>query len=245
MKYILPDNIDKNNIPKHVAIIMDGNGRWAQKRNMPRLYGHGMGYRAIKPIVEACVDIGIKYISLYAFSSENWSRPSAEVSGIMKLLKVAVKQRMNELKETGVKFVASGRINEIPSDYKEAVDEIIDYTKDCEKLVLNLCFNYGGRNEITDAFKSCMKKVISGEINIEDIDDKIISSCMYHPEIPDPDLVIRTGGEIRISNFLLWEVAYSEIYVTNTFWPDFKQDDLLDAIMYYQNKDRRFGNIKL
>jgi len=243
MKYSLPNDLDKTRIPSHIGIIMDGNGRWAQNRKMPRLYGHGMGYRAIKPITEASLDFGVKTLSLYAFSSENWSRPSREVSGIMNLLKVAIKQQASELVKMGVKFIVSGRIEGISEPYKSILEDITYLTKDCNKITMNLCFNYGGRNEIVDAIKSIAEKIKMGDLFVTDIDDKLISSFMYHPEIPDPELVIRTGGESRISNFLLWEVAYSELYITDIFWPDFTPDNLAEAIRYYQNKDRRFGGI--
>lgn len=245
MKYILPEDINPVNIPKHVAIIMDGNGRWAQSRHMPRLYGHGFGYRAIRPIIEACLDYGIEVISLYAFSSENWNRASNEVSGLMKLLRVAIKQQYKDLKNMGVRFVASGRIDQISQPYRGVLMDIIEYTKDCDKLTLNLCFNYGGRNEIIDAFKACFVDIMDHKIAVDDIDDKYISSKMYHGELPDPDLLIRTAGEMRISNFLLWQIAYSEIYVTDVFWPDFTPNELLKAIRSYQSRNRKFGGIKV
>lgn len=243
MKYVLPGGLDKERVPSHIAIIMDGNGRWAEKRRMPRLYGHGMGYRAIKPITEASLDFGVKTLSLYAFSSENWSRPSKEVSGIMNLLKVAIKQQASELLRMGVKFVVSGRVEEISEPYRGILRDITYMTRDCNRLTMNLCFNYGGRNEIVDAAKLVAERVKRGELSVDEIDHNVFSSCMYHPEIPDPELVIRTGGETRISNFLLWEIAYSELYITDIFWPDFAPDDLASAIEYYQNRNRRFGGV--
>jgi len=235
--------LDKNNIPKHIAIIMDGNGRWAKERKKLRLFGHASGYRRIAPIVEKCLELGVECVSLYAFSSENWTRPQNEILGIMKLLKVAVNQQINNAQKKGIKFVVSGRLDEIREPYLSILKDTIEKTKNNTNITLNLCFNYGGRNEIVDAFKKCAEKISNGEMKIEDINEEIISQNLYHPEIPDPDLLIRTAGELRISNFLLWELAYSEIYVTDKYWPDFSNEELEKAILNYQNRERRFGGL--
>lgn len=232
------------NIPQHIAIIMDGNGRWAKERGKIRLFGHANGYRRIYPIIEHCKNIGVKYVSLYAFSSENWSRPNAEVTGLMKLLKVAIKQQIKKMGEEGIRFVVSGRTDELGKTEKEFIDYATETTKNNTAVTLNLCFNYGGRNEIVDAAKKLALKVKKGEMNIDDINSETFAQNLYHPEIPDPELLIRTAGEIRISNYLLWEIAYSELYVTDIYWPDFTPEELDKAIDSFNNRERRFGGLK-
>ena len=233
----------EKSIPQHIAIIMDGNGRWAKERGKIRLFGHANGYKAIFPIIEHCKNIGVKYVSLYAFSSENWSRPNAEVKGLMKLLQVAIKQQIKKMGQEGIRFVCSGRVDELEKTYKDIMNYAIETTKDNHTITLNLCFNYGGRNEIIDATKKICEKVQKGEMNIEDITTESFSQNLYHPEIPDPELLIRTAGELRISNYLLWEIAYSELYVTDIYWPDFTPAELDKAIDAYMGRDRRFGGL--
>lgn len=232
------------NIPQHIAIIMDGNGRWAKEKGKIRLFGHANGYKRIYPVIEHCKNIGVKYVSLYAFSSENWSRPNSEVTGLMKLLKVAIKQQIKKMGEEGIRFVVSGRVDELGKTEKEFIDYATETTKNNTAVTLNLCFNYGGRNEIVDAAKKIALKVRNGEMNIDDINAETFSENLYHPEIPDPELLIRTAGEIRISNYLLWEIAYSELYVTDIYWPDFTPEELDKAISAFNNRERRFGGLK-
>ena len=236
--------MEEKNIHKHRAIIMDGNGRWAKERGKMRIFGHVNGYKRIYPIVKHCKDIGVKYVSLYAFSSENWSRPGLEVRGIMQILKNAIKQQIKKMGEEDLRFVVSGRVDELESTYKNLIDYATETTKNNKTITLNLCFNYGGRNEIIDATKKICEKVKCGEINIEDIDSALFSKNLYHPDIPDPELMIRTAGEMRISNYLLWEIAYSELYVTDIYWPDFTPEELDKAIESYSKRERRFGGLK-
>lgn len=232
------------NVPQHIAIIMDGNGRWAKSRGKMRIFGHANGYKRIYPIIEHCKNLGVKYVSLYAFSSENWSRPGAEVKGIMKLLRFAIKEQIKKMGKEGVRFVVSGRTNELDKEYLDLINYAIEETKNNNIITLNLCFNYGGRNEIVDATKSICEKVSKGELNINDITPELFSQNLYHPEIPDPELLIRTAGELRISNYLLWEIAYSEIYVTDIYWPEFYPEELDKAIAAFGNRERRFGGLK-
>ena len=235
--------MENNNIPQHIAFIMDGNGRWAKEKGKIRLFGHANGYKRIYPIIEHCKNIGVRYVSLYAFSSENWSRPNSEVVGLMKLLKVAIKQQIKKMGEEGIRFVVSGRVDELGKTEKEFIDYATETTKNNTQITLNLCFNYGGRNEIVDSTKKICEEVQKGNINIKDITPELFSKYMYHPEIPDPELLIRTAGELRISNYLLWEIAYSEIYVTDKYWPDFTPEELDKALSSFGKRERRFGGL--
>lgn len=232
-----------DNIPKHVAIIMDGNGRWAKQRGLQRIEGHIQGYSNLRDIVRAASEIDIKYLTVYAFSSENWNRPKEEVNTLMDLFAAAAAAELDMMKEKNVKIITSGRINELPQNVRDQFAIDCEQTKNNTGITLNIAINYGGRNEITDAAKAISEKVISGEISIDDIDDMIFSQYLYHPELPDPDLLIRTSGELRISNFLLWQTAYTEIYVTETLWPDFTKKELLKAIESYSQRTRRFGKV--
>ena len=234
----------EKNIPKHIAIIMDGNGRWAKERGKMRIFGHVNGYKRIYPIVKHCKDIGVKYVTLYAFSSENWTRPGFEVKGIMQILKTGIKQQIKKMGEEDLRFVVSGRIDELEPTYKDLIDYATETTKNNKTITLNLCFNYGGRNEIVDATKKICEKVKNGELTLEDIDSALFSNYLYHPDIPNPELMIRTAGEMRISNYLLWEIAYSELYVTDIYWPDFTPEELDKAIENYSKRERRFGGLK-
>ncbi len=236
--------MENKQIPNHIAIIMDGNGRWAKERGKMRIFGHVNGYKRIYPIVKHCKDLGVKYVSLYAFSSENWSRPGLEVRGIMQILKNAIKQQIKKMGEEDLRFVVSGRVDELEPTYKDLIDYATETTKNNKTITLNLCFNYGGRNEIVDATKIICEKVKNGEINIEDIDSALFSNYLYHPDIPETELMIRTAGEMRISNYLLWEIAYSELYVTDIYWPDFTPEELDKAIESFNKRERRFGGLK-
>jgi undecaprenyl diphosphate synthase len=233
----------RKDLPRHIAIIMDGNGRWAKKRGLPRIAGHREGIKSVHDIVEACGEVGIKILTLYTFSKENWKRPPMEVSFLMKLLIQTIKKEIRDLMKNDVKIVTMGHIEDLPEKTREAISWATDETKNNKGLILNLALSYGSRNEILDATKSIAKDVKSGKINIKDINEKIFANHLYTSGFPDPDLVIRTSGEMRISNFLLWQIAYSELYITNTLWPDFRRKHLYEAIISYLNRERRFGMV--
>lgn len=235
-------NIDK--IPQHIAIIMDGNGRWAKSRFMPRTYGHKVGVETIRKIVKECSRLGVKYLTLYAFSTENWKRPEEEVSALMGLLVTYLKNELEELNKNNVKILTIGDISKLPMPCIVELEKSIEKTKHNTGVVLSLALNYGARNDIQKAIKEISKNVLEGSIELEDIDEKMIANHLYTKNIIDPDLVIRTSGEQRLSNFLLWEVAYSEFYYTDIHWPDFNEEELQKAIYSYQNRDRRFGGVK-
>ena len=235
--------LDSGAIPEHVAVIMDGNGRWAQRKGLPRLEGHRRGYIALKNFVMTAADLGIKVITAYAFSSENWKRPTDEVTGLMKLICFAAKAELNYMKKEGVRIVTSGRFADLPKPLQDQFGKDCEATKSNSRIVLNIAVNYGGRNEIVDAAKLLAARVSAGEMNIDEINEKTFSANMYHPELPDPDLLIRTAGELRISNFLLWQTAYSELYVTDILWPDFGRDELIKAIESYRKRTRKFGRV--
>ncbi len=232
---------DPERMPRHIAIIMDGNGRWATQRGMPRLAGHERGYQTVHRIVRAVAELNIPYLTLYTFSTENWKRSAEEVSGIMQLIKYAAKRDLPKLKRNNVRLSLSGRINELPEDTKEQLLHNVDALKNNTGLTLNLAINYGGRLEIIDAVRKVAEKCVSGQLSPSDINEELFARELYTPDIPDPDLIIRTAGELRISNFLLWQAAYSEIWVTQTYWPDFSKKLLLEAIADYQKRDRKFG----
>ena len=236
-----PSTIDR--IPRHIAVIMDGNGRWARQRGLPRLEGHYQGYKTLKQTVIAAARIGVEVLTAYAFSSENWRRPADEVEGLMDLVILALKAELDMMKEEGVRIIVSGRFDDLPESVQTQFLKDIDETKGNSRIVLNIALNYGGRNEIVDAARRAAAMVVDGEIIAEQIDEALLSSLMYHPELPDPDLLIRTAGEMRVSNFLLWEAAYTELYVTETLWPDFSEADLADAIRSFQQRTRKFGQV--
>ncbi len=243
---IIPEDImpqAPDNVPQHIAVIMDGNGRWARQKNMPRLEGHRKGYLALRDFVYAANDLGIRYITAYAFSSENWKRPKEEVNGLMKLIEFALKAELNSMKKEGVRIMMTGRRDAVPQWLLDQMQEDEDATKDNSKILLNLAINYGGRNEIVDAAKQAAQMAVEGKISPDGIDEETIGSLLYHPELPDPDLLIRTAGEMRISNFLLWQTAYTEIYVTDTLWPDMNKQELEKAIASYQTRTRKFGKV--
>ena len=235
--------IDMNRIPAHVAIIMDGNGRWAEKRKLPRVMGHNAGMKAMKEIVKRASVLGIKHLTVYAFSTENWKRTEEEVKGIFGLLVKYVDSELKELDENNVKVNILGDFGVIPSDALERANTAIKRTKDNDGLIFNIALNYGSRLEMIQAVREIADKVKSGEISPEDVDEDLISKSLMtgHMEIPDPDLLIRTSGEIRISNFLLWQIAYSEMIFTDVLWPDFTPEKFEEAIAEFQSRDRRFG----
>lgn len=235
--------LKKGSIPKHIAIIMDGNGRWARHRGLPRIMGHRAGVKTVRRIVEAAADIGIDILTLFTFSIENWKRPKYEVSSIMKLLYETTRRELKELIENNIKLIAIGRLNELSPKRREMLERAIDETKNNTGLILNLALNYGGRTEILDAVKRIALDVKSGKVKPEQIDEELFYGYLYTKGLPDPDLLIRTSGEMRISNFLLWQTSYTELYVTDILWPDFSVKDFYEAIWDYQNRERRFGRI--
>lgn len=230
-------------LPVHLGVIMDGNGRWAKKRGLPRLAGHRAGMRSVKQIVNSCGEIGIKYLTLYAFSVENWLRPKAEVTGLMRILREYLLKEIDELDAKGVKVTASGRVEDLEKTALKILRECIKRTEHNKGLVLNLALSYGGKSELTDAVRDIAREVKAGRLSPEKIDEGLISSHLYHPEIPDPDLIIRTSGEHRLSNFLIWQGAYAEFYTTEVLWPDFGRKDLIHALLEYQGRERRFGRV--
>jgi undecaprenyl diphosphate synthase len=230
-------------IPRHVAIIMDGNGRWAQQRKLSRIEGHRAGAESVRAIVRACGELGIKYLTLYAFSSENWNRPKLEVSALMHLLEFYLKQEIPELDKNNVQLAAIGRLHELPGSAQKQLQKSIDALSKNTGLTLILSLSYGGRAEIVDAVRSIAREMKAGRLDVADIDEKVISQHLYTHGTPDPDLLIRTSGEMRVSNFLLWQISYAEIYVTETLWPDFRKPQLLEAIQDYGKRHRRFGRV--
>ena len=232
------------NVPAHIAIIMDGNGRWAKEKGQIRLKGHQAGMESLREIVRASSDMGVKVLTVYAFSTENWKRPVEEVSGIFALLVRYVAKELKELKENNVQIRMLGDIDPLPADAKKAAQEAVDSTKDNTGLVFCIAINYGGRAEIVRAAKLLAKQAAEGQLDPEKIDEAAFASHLYTADLPDPDLIIRTGGEMRLSNFLTWQSAYSELYVTDTYWPDFTPDKLKEAIEAFNGRDRRYGGIK-
>ena len=231
------------NVPRHVAIIMDGNGRWAQQRKLPRIEGHRAGAESVRQIVRACGELGIDYLTVYAFSIENWNRPKAEVSALMHLLEFYLKQEIPELNKNNVRLAAIGRIHELPQSGQQQLQKSIEALNKNTGLTLVLALSYGGRAEIVDAVRSIAREMKAGRLDVADIDEKVISNHLYTRSIPDPDLLIRTSGEMRVSNFLLWQISYAEIYVTETLWPDFRKPQLLAALEDYSKRHRRFGRV--
>ena len=233
--------LDPARIPRHIAIIMDGNGRWAKSRGLPRLAGHSKGYETARDVVEAAGDLGVKVVTLYTFSSENWSRPKDETEGIMRLVAKAARQELSGLRERGARLIISGRPEGMPAEVLRELLNTVEATRNNTRHTVNLALNYGGRAEIADAARDIAALVAKGELRPEDVDEEMFGGYLYHPELPDPDLLIRTAGELRVSNFLLWEIAYAEIWVTQTLWPDFSRADLVQAIADYQRRVRKFG----
>jgi undecaprenyl diphosphate synthase len=247
----LPNELDKlkekilkkKNLPGHIAIIMDGNGRWAKRRGLPRIAGHKAGVKAVKRIVRAAGDLKISVLTLFTFSQENWKRPKNEVSAIMKLLYETTKREINDLDKNNVKLMTTGRTEEFSPRRRQILQEAIERTKDNTGLVLNLALNYGGRTEILDAVKKIAGAVKRGKLDPEQLTEESFSDYLYTNTLPDPDLLIRTSGEMRISNFLLWQTSYTELYVTDVLWPNFSVGDFYEAIRDYQSRERRFGKI--
>lgn len=230
-------------IPVHVAVIMDGNGRWAKKRFLPRVAGHRAGRQSVRQVVKASKKAGVSYLTLYTFSKENWKRPEAEVKALFMFLEEFLASEVAELNSQNVRLTATGELDSIPEKAKIALDNAIEQLSGNDGLVLNLALVYGGRAELVHATRQIVEKIVSGDKSVDDIDEELISENMYSADIPDPDLVIRTSGEYRLSNFLIWQAAYSEIHFTDVLWPDFNEQDLLLAIIDYQNRDRRYGGL--
>lgn len=229
------------NVPRHVAIIMDGNGRWAKERGLPRIAGHRAGTENIRRVLRACIKYGIEILTIYAFSTENWKRPKEEVGGLMRILEEAIERELPELHKNGVKLMHIGRLEGLSEGIKRKIREAIELTKNNERIVLNIAFNYGGRAEIVDA----VRRIIEEGVESEGIDEALFSRYLYTADLPDPDLIIRTGGELRLSNFLIWQGAYAEYYSTPTYWPDFDEEELYKALLDYSKRERRFGLIKI
>ena len=239
----LQDQIDLTNVPKHIAIIMDGNGRWAKKQGQERLYGHSFGVDSVRATLTACKNIGVKYATMYAFSTENWSRPHDEVEGLMNLLVYTIANEVNELNAQNVRLLSIGDTAGLPEDCQNELLNAIEATKNNTGVHLVIALNYSSRQEITEAFKDLATRIKNGLLEPSDLTPELISETLFTKNIPDPELLIRTSGEHRLSNFLLWQAAYSEFHFTPVLWPDFREDDLYKAVLDYQSRERRFGMV--
>jgi undecaprenyl diphosphate synthase len=230
-------------VPRHVAIIMDGNGRWAQQHKLPRLSGHEAGRKSVKKVVQAAISHGVRYLTLYAFSVENWQRPRDEIQGLMGLLRLVLREELAEMGKEGVRLRAMGRLQDLPEAVREELESAIEKTKANTKLDLILALSYGSRVEITEAAQAIAREVKSGQLEADQITEETISQHLYTRDLPDPDLLIRTSGEMRISNFMLWQISYAEIHVTPVLWPDFGKEEFAAALADYARRERRFGGI--
>lgn len=237
--------IDSSKLPVHIAIIMDGNGRWAKNRGLPRAAGHRAGVEALRDIVEACSQWGIKILTVYAFSTENWKRPQEEVDTLMKLLTEYLRKESLRLHRNNIKICPIGRIHELPLPARKEIEKAVRLTENNTGLILNIALNYGGRAEIVDATRSIVRKVLAGNLQLEDINEDVLNNHLYTSSLPDPDLLIRPSGELRVSNFLLWQIAYTEFWFTDVLWPEFNREHLYLALEHYANRERRFGGIKI
>ncbi len=238
---MIEPELNRDRIPRHVAIIMDGNGRWAQARGISRNEGHKRGLDALRSVVRAANELGVRWLTLYAFSLENWNRPKLEVASLMTLLERYLELEIQEVIEKGIQLRSIGRPDRLPARIRRKVDDAIARTRDNSKMTLVFALSYGGRSEIVDAARKLLRDAELGKIDPEGVDEKTFAAYLYDPEVPDPDLLIRTGAELRVSNFLLWQIAYTEIYCTDVMWPDFGERDLIDAVRDYQSRERRFG----
>ncbi len=237
----LVSQIDKNFIPRHVAIIMDGNGRWAKKQGLKRVLGHNKGVESVRQTVEASVELGIEALTLYAFSTENWKRPKIEIDTLMSILVNSLKKEIDTFQSNNIKLQAIGNLDKLPLIARKQLSEVMSMTEKNDGMILTLALNYGAKEELIRAVKSISKKIVNNELNSEEIDEKIINSHLYTFTLPGVDFLIRTSGEMRISNFLLWQIAYAELYFTDILWPDFRKKDFYEAILNYQRRERRFG----
>lgn len=238
-------SLDPTRVPRHVAIIMDGNGRWAQLRGLSRLEGHRAGREALRRTLHAARECGVEILTLYAFSTENWRRPPREVQGLMDLLLETLEAEAPELQRNGVRFRVSGLVEEMPGTVRAAVERVVSLTRTNTALTLNLALNYGGRRELVEAARMLAREAAAGALHPDSIDEALLARHLFAPDLPDPDLLIRTGGEQRLSNFLLWQVAYAELYFTDVHWPDFQKADFFEAVKAYQGRARRFGGLDL
>lgn len=236
----IDEGLDPDRVPVHIAIIMDGNGRWAKQRGLPRLAGHRAGTENLRRILRACVEFGVKILTIYAFSTENWGRPEAEVKGLMHILEDVIDRELPELNKEGVQLRHIGDLSRISPQLQKKVRYAIEMTRHNTQLILNVAFNYGGRAEIVRA----VRQIVQAAHRPEEITDELVSKYMYTSELPDPDLVVRTSGELRISNFLLWQAAYAEYYVADVYWPDFNKEELRKALIDYGQRDRRYGRVR-
>jgi len=239
----MTENIDKREVPQHIAIIMDGNGRWAEGRSLPRTQGHIQGAKRVEEIIDVSRELGVKVITLFTFSTENWDRPENEVALIMNILTAVLERKLEKLKKDNIKLLTIGRTDRAPEPLLKTLTSVMEATKNNTGLIVNLAFNYGARVEIVDAVQSIAQAVNEGQLNVEDINEATISDALYTKGLPDPDLLIRTSGEQRISNFLLWQLSYAELYFTEKFWPDFSGEEFKSAITSYQTRDRRYGKV--
>jgi len=237
----LKSKIHSENLPKHIAIIMDGNGRWAKEKGFLRVFGHENGTKSVKTTVESCAELGIENLTLYAFSTENWNRPKLEVKTLMQLLISSLKKEMNTMQKNSIRLNAIGNLEHLPARVRKELLHVIDETKENTRMTLTLALSYGSRDELINATKQICDKVKNNIISVENIDETLINQHLYTQNLPDVDLLIRTSGEKRISNFLLWQIAYAELYFTDVYWPDFTNENLYEAIINYQKRERRFG----
>lgn len=235
------DHIDKNNLPQHIAIIMDGNGRWAKEKGKLRIFGHQSGVKAVREALEATLQVGVKHLTLYAFSTENWNRPKLEVIALMELLVSSLKKEVKTFQKNGVRLNAIGDLSKLPKNCQEKLQETMNLTAGNDKCILTLALSYSSQEEIVQATKKIAEKVVKGDLKIEDITTEVFQENLYTSNLPNPDLLIRTSGEYRISNFLLWQIAYAEFCFLDKMWPEFEQEDLFKAILDYQKRERRFG----
>ena len=235
------DNLNLNKLPAHIAIIMDGNGRWAKQKGFLRASGHKEGTKAVRDVVEGCAEIGVKNLTLYAFSTENWNRPKLEVDTLMRLLVSSLKKEIKTLQDNDIKLISIGNISNLPKKAKSELLDVIEKTSTNSRMTLTLALSYGSREEITHCITEIAAKVKSEELSLDAVDESVINEHLYTRNLPDVDLLIRTSGEQRISNFLLWQIAYAELYFTKKLWPDYRREDLYEAIYNYQNRERRFG----
>lgn len=239
----MKEAIDDNNLPRHIAVIMDGNGRWAKKQGAIRLFGHKNAITAVREVTEGCAELGVEYLTLYAFSTENWGRPKDEVSGLMNLLVLTIKNEISQLTKNNVRLQMIGHMDALPKMAQKALRDAIKDTQYNTGLTLTLALNYSGRQELCEAVRSIVKQGLEGKIGLEDVSEELIAQHLSTKDMPDPELLIRTSGEMRISNFLLWQIAYTELYITDLLWPDFRREHLHKAIVTFQKRERRFGKI--
>ncbi len=239
--FISAQMIDKQEIPRHIAIIMDGNGRWAKKRGLPKIEGHRAGAAAVKEVINACLELGVKILSLYTFSIENWKRPKKEIDSLMRLLRQYLKQHFSELKKNKIRLQVCGELSGLPVSLQTQIQKAIRETRHYSRFLLNLALNYGGREEIVQAAKAIALKVQRRALEVDQIDQKLFAAHLYTKDLPDPDLLIRTSQEQRVSNFFLWQISYCEFYFVPKLWPDFNKEDLIQAVLDYQRRERRFG----